>query len=122
MALGGMEQMIIAMLGKMGIDPEMIMNVADNVQATTVEMRDGQKLILAKLDRIEVLCDRILGEVTPAPAGGFQLGDGSEQDLAFRQNMADAIRPLPSAETLEYADRSNEATGMVQHESKISEV
>lgn len=84
MALGGMEQMMVALLGKMGIDPEMVKGVALNVQATTVEMREGMEAIQAKLDRIEQVQALILEHVTPKPDGGFQIGDGSEDDLRVR--------------------------------------
>lgn len=91
MALGGMEQMMVALLGKMGIDPEMVKSVASNVQDTTARVNAGlaaqaeaTQRIEAKLDRIEVMLDRILAATEEKPAGGYVIGDGSEDDLRVR--------------------------------------
>lgn len=88
MALGGMEQMMVALLGKMGIDPEMVKSVASNVQETTQRVNAGLDaqanatlLIQAKLDRMEQVLNLILEHVQPKPDGGYVLGTGHEDDV-----------------------------------------
>jgi hypothetical protein len=90
MALGGMEQMMVALLGKMGIDPEMVKGVAANVQETTQRVNTGldaqataTQRIEAKLDRVEVMLERILEHVEPKPDGGYVLGTGHEDDVVL---------------------------------------
>lgn len=102
MAMNGMESMMVALLGKMGIDPEVVKKVALDVTETTGRVNAGLLQIAevlgrieARLERLENVADRILGEVTPTPAGGYVLGDGSAEDVAFHAKLDDALRPFP---------------------------
>ena len=111
MALGGMEQMMVALLGKMGIDPEMVKSVATNVQATTARVNDGltaqaeatqrieAKLLVmdGALLSIEAKLDLILSHVEPKPDGGFVIGDGSVEEQAFMGKLGDAVKPWPES-------------------------
>jgi hypothetical protein len=97
MAIGGMEQMMVAMLSKMGIDPEMVKSVALNVQATTVEVREGLQRIEAKQAEMDAKLDLILSHVQPKPDGGYVLGTG-EGDDAIVQGLEETV-PLVVGET-----------------------
>jgi hypothetical protein len=105
MAMGGMEQMMVAVLQKMGLNPDELKAMALGVQKIAQDCG-------ARLERIEALQLEILEYVKPKPAGGFELGDGSPEDIAFREGMGDVILPLPSETTLQYA----------QHDSELQEV
>ena len=92
-----MEQMMVAMLSKMGIDPEMVKSVALNVQATAVEVREGLQRIEAKQAEMDAKLDLILSHVQPKPDGGYVLGTG-EGDDAIVQGLEETV-PLVVGET-----------------------
>jgi hypothetical protein len=114
MALDGMTQMLVAALIKMGLDPNELMGMANNVkriaeesgaalQSIKMQQSSDTELLLridTKLDRIEIMCDRIIGEIAPTP-GGWVLGDGSPRDLEFNSEYQDAIRTLPDPPSVE---------------------
>lgn len=107
MALGGMEQMMVAMLGKMGIDPEMVKSVALGVQETTARITAALTKQDETLMRIEAeihvmnqAVDLILEKLQPT-AGGFIIGDGSEEDLRVRGLLHDVEGTEPPIETKE---------------------
>ena len=139
MAMGGMEQMMVALLGKMGIDPEMVKSVATNVQATTARVNDGltaqgeatqrieSKLLVmdGALLSIEAKLDLILSYVEPKPDGGFVIGDGSVQEQAFMGKLGDAVKPWPENDidyVSEEKDLSYLATLFLHHREKTEVV
>jgi hypothetical protein len=113
MAIGGMEQMMVAVLQKMGLNPDELKAMALGVQKIAQDCG-------ARLERIEALQLEILEYVKPKPAGGFELGDGSLEDIAFREGMGDVIHPLPSAETLEYAKRHIEKLEVISYTEGVT--
>jgi hypothetical protein len=74
MAVSGMEQIAIGFLTKMGIDPEGIKALAQNV-ARIAQDSD------ARLTRIESKLDTLLELIEPKPDGGYVLGTGDKDDI-----------------------------------------
>jgi hypothetical protein len=74
--LSGPEQMVIAMLEKMGINPEQIKAMAQGVQKIAQDSGARLERIEESNARILQLCEAILDKLSPVD-GGFVLGDGS---------------------------------------------
>jgi hypothetical protein len=84
--LSGPEQMVIAMLEKMGINPEQIKAMAQGVQKIAQDSGARLERIEANQVRILQLCEAILDKLSPVD-GGFVLGDGSLQSDLVEGNL-----------------------------------
>lgn len=106
MALGGIEQIMVALLGKMGIDSEMVKSVAEKTQETTQRINAGLDaqanatlVIQAKLDRMEQVLNLILEHVEPKPDGGYVLGTGHEDDVVSEEKDLTHLGMFPPGKT-----------------------
>jgi hypothetical protein len=84
--LSGPEQMVIAMLEKMGINPEQIKAMAQGVQKIAQDSGARLERIEANQVRILQLCEAILDKLSTVD-GGFVLGDGSLQSDLVEGNL-----------------------------------
>jgi hypothetical protein len=99
--LSGPEQMVIAMLEKMGINPEQIKAMAQGVQQIAIDSGERLKRIEESNARILQLCEAILDKLSPVD-GGFVLGDGS-----LASDLVEGNLTLEKVEFLEQLRRRN---------------
>jgi hypothetical protein len=99
--LSGPEQMVIAMLEKMGINPEQIKAMAQGVQKIAQDSGARLERIEANQVRILQLCEAILDKLSPVD-GGFVLGDGS-----LASDLVEGNLTLEKVEFLEQLRRRN---------------
>ena len=94
MAMNGMEQMLLSMVGRMGIDPEAIKAHFEAMAKTIKDAGERLERVERSLAENQMKLDEILSHVRPPMDGGYMIASG---DKTFIVDQTGKMREVKDA-------------------------